>query len=87
MIRNSLAKYTMNTEFSVKFQTNNHASAAILDWWVRLKQTFFRHFVYNSHTSKVTKAFAQIPSGYELAAKRSAWGNFTPWTTGGLRYI
>ena len=38
------------------------------------KAKHFRHFVDNSYTSKVTGAFPQIPSDYEAAAKRSAWG-------------
>jgi len=38
------------------------------------KAKIFRHFVDNSYTNKVTKAFPEIPSGYGAAAKRSAWG-------------
>jgi hypothetical protein len=47
-------------------------------------------FVQNSYTDKVIKEFPQIPIGYDAAAKRSVWGNFTPpptWTTGGLDHL
>ena len=67
----------MNTELYVKFQTNFQVSAAIFDWgWAKAK--IFSPFVGNSYTNKVTKAFPEIPSDYEAAAKRLPGGNFTP---------
>jgi hypothetical protein len=58
----------------MKFQRNFRVSAAILDWWAGPKQKFLRNFVDNSYIDKVTKAFSQIPIGYDAAAKRSTWG-------------
>jgi hypothetical protein len=69
MIRNILAKYTMNTELLLKFQSNFRVSAAILDWWAGPKQKLFRSFVDNSNTDKVTEAFSQIPIAYDAAVK------------------
>jgi hypothetical protein len=62
----------MNTEFLVKFRTNIHVSAAILDWWVGVKKKCLCCFVGNSYTYTVTKAFHQFAIGYEAAPKRSA---------------
>jgi hypothetical protein len=62
----------------VKFQTNFRVSAAILDWWAGSKQHFLRLFVDNLYTDKVTRAFSQIPIGYDAAAKNLPGGNFTP---------
>jgi hypothetical protein len=69
----------------VKFQTNFHVSAAILDWWAKLKQKFLRYFVRNLYADRVTEVFPQISIGYDAAAKNRPGGNFTPWTTGGLK--
>jgi hypothetical protein len=74
MIRYISAKCTMNTEFQVKFQTNFHVSAAILDRWAGLKPTFVGYLSDNSYIDKVSKAFPQLPIGCDAAAKRSAWG-------------
>ena len=36
------------------------------------------HLVALSFSGKVTKAFPLTPTGYEMAAKRVAWGVFLP---------
>jgi hypothetical protein len=41
IIFNILVKKIVDTEFSVKFQPNNHFPAAILDLWEELREKFF----------------------------------------------
>ena len=53
-------------------------AAAILVFLVEVELQKMRHFVAPSSSGKVTKAFLLTPSGSEMAAKRSAWGKFTP---------
>ena len=78
MIYNILANSIRDTGFYVKFEPDRHVWAAILDKLAGLTKKFFRHFVDNSYTQKVTEAFPEIPSCYRAAVKRSAWGVILP---------
>jgi hypothetical protein len=71
-------RYNKDTGFAWNSGRMSMFPAAILDSRVRVEQNFFHHFVGDSYTGKVTKAFPLIPSGYGAAAERSAWGVILP---------